>query len=165
MAGATMPAVLPDGGPDPEHWIGLECGPHVAPERVDRSAVRRFCELVEDDDPRYVDGDVAPPGSLMIWCMPPLWAPPGAPWVPSAADRVYRRIPLPGSELVVRSVETTFHDDIRVGDLLSYVEVVTAFTPKTTRVGPGHFITAEQRYRREDGSPVATQSTTVFRYG
>ncbi len=145
-------------------WVGRESELYPAPDPIDRYSVRHFCELVEDADPRYRDsspGALAPPGSLMIWCAPSSYAlDEDAPEPP----RMHRRIPLPGERLIVTEVDTVYHSRIRVGDRLAYRERVAAISPRTTRLGDGFSIRVERHYQRDDGAPVAVETTTCFRY-
>lgn len=148
-------------------WVGHESELYVSSDPIDAYSVRHFCELVEDPNPAYratSEGDrlLVPPGSLMIWCAPVVWAPdePAA----AAPPRLHRRIPLPGERLIVTAVETEFLDRIHVGDRLAYKQRVAGITPRTTRLGDGCFIEIERHYERSDGTPVAVETTTCFRY-
>lgn len=157
----------------PADYHGLKAGPFMAPEAVDLSAIRRFCELVEDDNPLYHDevvakesrwGElVAPPGSLMTWCIPPLWAP-FTTKTAEPVEHVYNSDLVPGDRVVVRGVRTTYSDAIRLHDRLVQTERLTKVTAKTTRLGAGNFLDVEQEFTRADGTHVATQITTCFKY-
>jgi hypothetical protein len=146
-------------------WIGRESELYAAPDPIDLYSVRHFCELVEDADPRYRGtagpDPLAPPGSLMIWCAP---SSQGLDEAAPEPPRLHRRIPLPGERLIVTEVDTIYRSRIRIGDRLAYRERVAEVTPRTTRLGDGFSIRIERHYQRDDGTPVAVETTTCFRY-
>jgi acyl dehydratase len=129
-----------------------------------------FAATVQDANPGYWDVDfaaavwgglIAPPALLMGWLIPTPWQPDGQPPVPSLAIR----IPLPGTTFVNASNEVEFFDPIREGDRLTVVEEVVSISPeKRTRLGAGHFVETLETYTRDDGSPVALNRNTLFRF-
>lgn len=152
-------------------WVGRESEEYRSPVPVEWGAVRHYCALTRDPDLVYWDldaarashwgGPVAPPGSLLVWVMPPQWLPDGA--LPEP-PRLHRKVPLPGNSVFAGKVEDTYVGPIRVGDTLGYTECIESITPKTTRVGTGHFIVVRWRFRNQEGEHVADSRLHVFRF-
>jgi acyl dehydratase len=132
--------------------------------------VKHFCAMIEDGNPSYWDDDVAediwgspvaPPAMLLTWCMPLAWTPTAAHPVPPLALRV----PLPGETVINVSQEAEFFQPVRIGDLLSMVEVLLEVSDsKTTALGVGHFVTTEMTFSRQDATPVAVMTNVLFRF-
>lgn len=150
--------------------IGHRAEPRLAAVAVSGARIQLFASMVRDANPAYWDADfaertwgglLAPPALLMGWLVPP-------PWQPGDAARVSAlslRIPLPGTTFVNASNVAEFFDPIREGDRLSVVEeVVSISAEKRTRLGVGHFIETLETYARSDGTVVATNRNTLFRY-
>ena len=150
--------------------IGATSEVRFADVEVNWAMIRQYCGLVEDANPTYWDADyaasryggmIAPPGMLQVWMMRAQWKPGGVEPGPSLADS----IPLPGDTLINVGTEAEFLRPVRVGDVLSVVDEVTAITPeKTTRLGRGHFVTTVATYRNQRGEVVARNTNQLFRF-
>jgi uncharacterized protein len=81
--------------------------------------------------------------------------------VPSIAIRV----PLPGTTFINASNDVELVTPILEGDRLNVVEEVVSVSPeKRTKVGIGHFVETCDSYHRDDGSLLATNRNTLFRF-
>jgi acyl dehydratase len=155
---------------DALRMVGMRTEPRFAGTAVSAARIQHFASLVRDGNPSYWDeefahgvwgGLVAPPGMLMGWLIPPPWLPTGRRPVPSLAIRV----PLPGTTFINASNDAEFFVPILEGDRLSVVEEVVAVSPqKTTRLGVGHFVETCERYHRDDGTVVAVNRNTLYRF-
>lgn len=150
--------------------VGFRTEPRFAGITVSAARIQHFAALVRDGNPAYWDRDfadrvwgglVAPPALLMGLLIPPPWLPSGQPRAASIALRV----PLPGTTFINAANDAEFLDPILDGDRLGVVEEVVSVSPeKTTRLGAGHFVGTCETYRRADGTVVATNRNTLFRY-
>ncbi|OBI84635.1 acyl dehydratase [Mycobacterium sp. E740] len=150
--------------------VGTRTEPRYAGTAVSGARIQHFAALVRDPNPAYWDeafarrqwgGLVAPPALLMGWLIPPPWLPTGEPPVPAIALRV----PLPGTTFVNAANDVEFPRVIIEGDRLHLVEEVLAVSPqKRTRLGAGHFVETCDEFYREDGTLVAVNRNTLFRF-
>jgi acyl dehydratase len=150
--------------------VGVRGEPRTAGTAVSAARIQMFAAMVRDPNPGYWDAEfaretwgsvIAPPAMLMGWLIPPPWDPSGARPQPSIAIR----IPLPGTSFVNAANDAEFLDPIHEGDRLTVVEeVVSVSAEKRTRLGVGHFIETLETYSREDGTPVARNRNTLFRF-
>jgi acyl dehydratase len=150
--------------------VGAGTEPRVAGTAVCASRIQHFAAMVEDPNPSYWDVDfatqvwgglIAPPALLMGLLIPPPWQPNGAPRVAGLAIRV----PLPGTTFINASNDAEFFVPIRDGDRLSVVEELVSVSPeKTTKLGVGHFVETCESFYRDDGTLVATNRNTLFRF-
>lgn len=155
---------------DAQSWIGVETPPYYGDTAVNLGTIQQFCAAVEDGNPTYWDaefaervwgGAVAPPAMTMVWTTQLPWKPGGAQRTPPLMSR----LPLPVDTAVNVANETIYHAPFRVGDKISMTEHIGALSEeKRTRVGVGYFVTTVSEYRREDGTLVATQTNTLFRF-
>jgi acyl dehydratase len=155
---------------DALRMVGVRTEPRYAGTVVSAARIQHFASMVRDGNPSYWDdqfarrvwgGLVAPPALLMGLLIPPPWLPTGAPRVASIAIRV----PLPGTTFINAANDAEFPMPIHEGDRLSVVEEVVSVSPeKTTRLGIGHFVQTCDSYHNQDGTPVATNRNTLFRF-
>jgi uncharacterized protein len=150
--------------------VGARTQPRLAGTVVSGARIQHFAALVRDSNPAYWDLDfatrvwgglVGPPALLMGWLIPQPWGPGG---VRSMAG-IAIRVPLPGRTFVNASNEAEFPIPVVEGDRLSVVEEVVSVSPeKTTKLGVGHFIQTLDTFQRDDGTAVALNSNTLFRF-
>ena len=155
---------------DALQMVGVRSEPRFAGTAVSAARIQHFAAMVRDPNPAYWDeefarrvwgGFVAPPALLMGWLIPPPWLPTNRPPVPSIAIRV----PLPGTTFVNASNDVEFFTPILEGDRLNVIEEVVSVSPeKSTRLGVGHFVETSEDFHRGDGSLVATNRNTLFRF-
>lgn len=150
--------------------VGLRTEPRLAGIAVCASRIQHFAAMVRDGNPSYWDPDfatrvwgglVAPPALLMGLVIPPPWLPTETPRIASIAIRV----PLPGTTFINASNDVEFLEPILEGDRLHLIEEVVSVSPeKTTRLGSGHFVETCDSFHRDDGTLVATNRNTLFRF-
>jgi acyl dehydratase len=150
--------------------VGIRTPPRYAGTAVSGARIQHFAAMVRDPNPSYWDADfaeaewgglLAPPALLMGWLIPPPWLPTPDPPVPSFAIRV----PLPGTTFINASNDVEFPEPIREGDRLHVVEQLVSVSPeKTTRLGTGHFVQTRDEFHRSDGTLVAVNTNTLFRF-
>ncbi|GFG67550.1 hypothetical protein MKUB_50400 [Mycobacterium kubicae] len=155
---------------DALRMVGAASEPRTAGTVVSGARIQLFAAMVRDGNRSYWDdefasqtwgGLVAPPALLMGWLVPPPWEPAGRPPVASIALRV----PLPGTTFINASNEAEFFDPIVEGDRLTVVEELLSVSPeKRSRLGVGHFVQTQETYRRQDGTVVAINRNTLFRF-
>jgi acyl dehydratase len=155
---------------DALRMVGVATEPRTAGTVVSAARIQMFAATVRDSNPSYWDLDfaartwgglLAPPGLLMGWLVPPPWDPSGRPPVSAIALRV----PLPGTTFVNAANEAEFPLPIVEGDRLTVVEQVVSVSPeKRTKLGVGHFVETLDTFTRQDGTVVATNRNTLFRF-
>jgi uncharacterized protein len=155
---------------DALQMVGVRSEPRFVGTAVSAARIQLFASLVRDGNPSYWDeefarrvwgGLVAPPALLMGLLIPPPWLPTAAPRVASVAIRV----PLPGTTFINASNDAEFLMPILEGDRLTVVEeVVSVSAEKSTRLGVGHFVETCDSFYRDDGTLVATNRNTLFRF-
>jgi acyl dehydratase len=93
---------------------------------------------------------------------------PTSPWLPTTelpTPSIAIRVPLPGTTFINASNEVEFPATILEGDRLHVVEEVVSVSPaKTTRLGTGHFVQTRDEFHRADGTLVAVNRNTLFRF-
>jgi uncharacterized protein len=155
---------------DALQMVGVRTEPRVAGTAVSAARIQHFAAMVRDPNPSYWDPDfaarvwgglVAPPALLMGLLIPPPWMPTGGPRLAGLAIRV----PLPGTTFINASNDAEYLAPILEGDVLHVVEELVAVSPeKTTKLGVGHFVETCESFYRDDGTLVATNRNTLFRF-
>ncbi|BBY42580.1 hypothetical protein MCEL_08750 [Mycolicibacterium celeriflavum] len=155
---------------DALRMVGTRTAPRYAGTAVSGARIQHFAAMVRDRNPSYWDeefarrqwgGLIAPPALLMGWLIPPPWLPTDQPPTSSIAIRV----PLPGITFINASNEVDFPCTIVEGDRLHIVEEVVAVSEeKHTRLGAGHFVETRDEFHRQDGTLVAVNRNTLFRF-
>jgi uncharacterized protein len=150
--------------------VGFRTEARVAGTVISGARIQHFAALVRDSNPAYWDLDfatqtwgglVGPPGMLMGWLIPQPWSADG---VRPAAGLVIR-VPLPGRTFINASNEAEFLIPAVEGDRLSIVEEVVSVSPeKTTKLGVGHFVQTLDTFCRDDGTVIALNRNTLFRF-
>ena len=155
---------------DALRMVGVRTEPRVAGTAVSADRIQHFAAMVRDGNPSYWDPDfaarvwgglVAPPALLMGLLIPPPWMPA----VPPRPAGLAIRVPLPGTTFINASNDAEFLTPILVGDVLHVVEELVAVSPeKTTKLGVVHFVETCESFYRDDGTLVATNRNTLFRF-
>jgi len=147
-------------------FIGRETELTPAPYPVEYEPIRRWCQMVEDDNPLFIDpeyakttrhGDVVCPAfALTIFSAPsPGYFPP-----PPPAGDVLAGIPTtPGSSVLFLGSDWEFYKTVKVGDRLSYKNRLADYTIKGVRFDPkARWIRIERIYYNRKGEKVAVNS-------
>ncbi|RAV09857.1 acyl dehydratase [Mycolicibacterium sp. GF69] len=150
--------------------VGTRTAPRYAGTAVSAARIQHFAAMVRDPNPSYWDEDfavhqwgglLAPPALLMGWLILPPWLPTGQPPMPAIALRV----PLPGTTFINAANDVEFVCAIVEGDRLHVIEEVVSVSPeKRTRLGTGHFVQTCDEFHRADGTLVAVNRNTLFRF-
>jgi acyl dehydratase len=147
----------------------------VGAEEISASSIRRYVEAHEMLWPLYSDPEaararghdsvIAPPSMLLTAAMPAYWEPGDAPLQPGVLPPfMWSELDLPGTEMVTASVDLEFVAPLRIGDRITTTYRIVRTTPKTTKVGDGFFIDFELEFARQDGTVVAIERTSIYRY-
>lgn len=160
--------------------IGQQIGaPSVAPDPVNQPMIRHWATAMEDHNPVYVDpafaattrfgGIVAPPMMLQTWTM-------ATPKITGIAARggapvEFGKNPLtPLDEagfIATLATNSEFEIDryLRLGEQLTSTMVIESISErKTTRLGPGYFITWVTTFRDEAGDVVGRQMFRILKF-
>jgi acyl dehydratase len=165
-------------------WLGQEGPPERGGYPVSEVQIMYWCDMVEDGNPLYIDGDyarksrhqglIAPQIALMTWGMPRAghWADENCPerefWPPKADDAP---APLdtqpPGvAEAIVQSAHQTYGRVLRLGDrIYQRSELLDCSPLKETRVGPGYFQKTLTTYYDQNDEIVGTEVLSMLWYG
>lgn len=127
-----------------EKLVGKECGPDVY--EIERGMVRRFCEAIEDENPRWENETpptfpcALPPRSLLHEILNP-------------------DLPLP--RLLNGSSELEYFQPIRVGDTIS---VTSRLARVRKTAGPRVFLVTEITWTNQCGEVAVRGRNTYIRY-
>ena len=166
-----MTEVLP---PELQAFIGAEAIPVVTMrDAIDMSTIRRWCDVIGETNPLYLDeayarttefgGRAAPPAMLDVWTVPfydpdrktagdhmPVMAALTAMGYPAAVatniEQEYVRYLKPGDKVTCRSI----------------VESISA--EKTTSLGRGRFIYVRNDYIDQNGESVGLMRLGMFKF-
>jgi acyl dehydratase len=157
---------------DALRMVGAASEPRTAATAVSGARIQLFAAMVHDGNRSYWDAEyarqrwgglLAPPALLMGWLIPPPWQPPQHGSARPAG--LVLRVPLPGTTFINAANDVEFLEPIVDGDLLTVVEELVSVSPeKKTRLGVGHFIQTLETFRRHDGTVVARNRNTLFRF-
>ncbi len=157
---------------DALQMVGAASEPRTAATAVSGARIQLFAAMLHDGNRSYWDveyarqrwgGLLAPPALLMGWLIPPPWQPPQQAGARPAG--LVLRVPLPGTTFINAANDVEFLEPIVEGDLLTVVEELVSVSPeKTTRLGVGHFVETLETFRRQDGTVVARNRNTLFRF-
>ena len=154
--------------------------PSVAPDPVNQPMIRHWAAAFEDGNPAYTDtafaetsrfgGIVAPPLMLQTWTM-------ATPLITGIAERggspVESEGPGPLRVLDDAGFVGTLATDsefeivryLRLGELVSSSTVIESISDeKSTRLGPGHFVTWATTYVTEGGEVVGHQLFRILKF-
>ena len=147
-------------------FIGQETALTPSPYPVEYEPIRRWCQMVEDDNPLFIDptyakqtahGEaVCPSFALTIFGGPsPGYFPP-----PPPADNVLEGIPTtPGSSVLFLGSGWEFFKTVKVGDRLSVKSRLADYFIKGVRFDPkARWIRIERIYYNQKGEKVAINS-------
>lgn len=186
---ASHPA--PEPGEDTPEFATADIGRRLereGPYPVSEAQIMYWCEMVRDGNPLYEDTDyargsrhggvIAPPQSLVIWGQPratqmgldprhPDVDLPDEPAWPAPAKHFSFSFRAPGTtELIGQEVVCEFGPPLRPGDRVSVTYELTDCSPlKTTRLGPGYFVTGRETYRTSTGTIAGYCTMTILQYG
>ncbi|MBI4518419.1 MAG: MaoC family dehydratase N-terminal domain-containing protein [Deltaproteobacteria bacterium] len=149
--------------------VGAESGAIPALDRVTKSDIRHWCEVIGDADPDYAEkikqgAKTAPPAMTMVWSQPPLWPPSEASEPHEKLLRMLDEAGYKGTAGV--KLEQEFQQPIRIGDRLSFTVKVAGLSQgeEATKMGKGYLVDLHYAIRDGRGQVVSTQTYTVFKF-
>jgi acyl dehydratase len=154
--------------------IGKESKLEVCKDEVNKAMIRHWCEAMEDGNPLYTDeeyakkskykGIIAPPQMVQAFSTPPLW--PKREKGPDPFAKAVHMVKEGGYFGIVATTTTQeYFLPMRPGDQLSFkVKLADVSPEKVTRIGTGHFITAEYTYINQKEEVVCVQSFTILTF-
>jgi acyl dehydratase len=170
-------------------WLGKESPKAPGGYPVSEVQVMYWCDMVEDANPLYSDGDyarksrhngmIAPPMGLITWTMarggqtgvdfeaPDGNCPERKPWPPKEQGKG-GGIPMPPGmkETIAQGSVQTYGVPVRPGDrIFSTNETLNCSPLKETKLGPGYFQTNLQTFYNQKDEIVGTNLFTLLRYG
>jgi len=155
-----------------------------ARDDVNQAMIRHWVDAVGDDNPVYVDEDVArangfpgvvaPPTMLQAWVMRGLPSQPGGAWKGerdaagevSAQEQLFEVFNAAGfTSVVATNCEQEYARPIVLGDRLTVTSVIDSISPeKHTGLGDGHFVTTRLEFTDQHGERVATMRFRILRF-
>lgn len=154
--------------------VGEESEPEVCKDDVNQAMIRHWCEAMEDGNPLYTDreyasksrygGIIAPPQMVQAFSTPPLW--PKRQTRPDPFAKAVQMMRDAGYLGIVATASTQeYFRPMRPGDQLSFrVKLANVSAEKSTRIGTGHFLTAEYTYLNQSREIVCLQTFTVLTF-
>ena len=135
--------------------IGRQTAPRT--EVVTRRDLRKYAIATGQTQRRYLDGDVAPP----LFHVALFWdvverdelTPDGV-----SIDKLLPKFPL--ERAMAGGLNVQYHSRIKPGDVLIGTRTLTQIYDKQGRSGPLIFYAVVLDIRRDDGTPVITETTT-----
>ena len=135
--------------------IGKQSSPRS--EVVTRRDIRKYAIATGQTQRRYLDGDVAPP----LFHVALFWdvverdelSPDGV-----SIDKLLPKFPL--ERAMAGGLNVQYHSKIKPGDVLIGTRTLTEIYDKQGRSGPLIFYAVVLEIRRDDGTPVITETTT-----
>ncbi len=167
-------------------YVGKDSGIEVGPDPVNEVMIRQLCEVINDQNPVYVDdaaakangfdGIITPPAALQMWTMP------GArpPWdltdeekeIVGNRQSISKDVELNAlfaeygyTGVVGTDQEEEYIRPVRPGEkITAHLFIDHISEQKATALGLGYFITVRRVYKNQDGEEVATSTFRVLRY-
>jgi acyl dehydratase len=149
--------------------VGKQSGAIKALDKVSKSDIRHWCEVLGDPDPEYSEKikqgkKTAPPTMTMVWAMPALW-PPGEAAEPH--EKLLRLLDEAGySGSAGIALEQEFLRPVRLGDRLSYKVKVAGLSKgeQATRMGRGYVVDLHYTFFDGKRQAVSTQKYKVLKF-
>ncbi len=153
-----------------EHLIGEESGLIPASDKVSKSDIRHYCELIDDDNTPFNQIDweakTAPPAMMMVWTMPPFWTP--EPKEPSEPHELaFKALDDAGYDCHIGlHLEQETFLSVRVGDKLSYTVKLNYVSKQEveTKMGKGYHVDLTYTMSNRKGEVVSKQDYGVLKF-
>lgn len=166
MADKTPEEILEDA----RKFIGTESQPVTSRYPVEYDPIRRYCHMVDDDNPLFLDPEYAATTEFGSVVAPPFFirqtAGPG-PWPPRTEEvpGVLAQVPSPGDRTINLNTEFECYKPIKVGDRISQKQRLVDVYIKAIRLDPKSFWTVyETIYTNQDGEVVLVMRNTLCRH-
>jgi uncharacterized OB-fold protein/acyl dehydratase len=164
---------------------GKRSGPPMeSRDEVNQAMIRHWIDAVGDDNPVYVDdevarangfpGVVAPPTMLQAWIMRGYRSQPDGSYIAlreasgeaSAQEELFDVLNAAGfTSVVATNCDQEYMRPVVLGDRLSVSSVIESVSPeKHTGLGDGHFVTTRLEYTDQRGELVAAMRFRILRF-
>jgi hypothetical protein len=149
--------------------VGKESGAIRALDKVSKSDIRHWCEVLGDPDPDYTakiaaGAKTAPPAMIMVWAQPPLWPPKEA---TEPHEKLLKLLDDAGYEGTAGvGLEQEFKAPVRIGDRLSFKVKVAGLSKgeEPTKMGKGYLVNLNYTFLDGSGKVVSTQMYKVLKF-
>jgi hypothetical protein len=149
--------------------LKMESGTIRALDKVSKSDIRHWCEMLGDADPDYTAKIAAgkknaPPTMIMVWAQPALWPPKPA---SEPHEKLLQLLDQAGYECTAGiSLEQEFKGPVRIGDRLSYKVKVAGLSKgeEATKMGKGYIVDLHYTFLDGSGKVVSTQKYKVLKF-
>jgi acyl dehydratase len=125
---------------------------------VERGAIRRFAEAIEDLNPLYMDESAARSSGYRDVIAPPTFFRSLQTATPT----------MPDGDIVPRLLDGgsawEYFEPVCAGDRITLATTMESLTERRGRLGKMLFIVYATEYTNQDGNPVAVQRNTIIRY-
>jgi 3-oxo-4,17-pregnadiene-20-carboxyl-CoA hydratase alpha subunit len=158
-------------------YVGVETGPPApAPEPVNESMIRHWCEAMGDHNPAYLDpeaaratvhdGIVAPPTMLQGWTLLGIEMADPAKMRKNKQTELHDLLSSYGyTSVVATNCDQTYARYLRPGDRLTATTIIESISEeKATALGIGYFINTRDVYRDQRGEEVGSMLFRVLKF-
>ncbi|MFQ5668181.1 MAG: bifunctional MaoC family dehydratase N-terminal/OB-fold nucleic acid binding domain-containing protein [Candidatus Binatia bacterium] len=158
-------------------YVGIETGPvQVAPEPVNESMIRHWCEALGDKNPVYLDpeaaqrsvhkGIVAPPTMLQAWTLRGIEMANPATMQKNKQVELHQLLSDHGyTSVVATNCQQAYARYLRPGDRISTTTVIESISQeKATALGIGYFINTRDVFRDQNGEEVGWMTFRVLKF-
>lgn len=160
-----------------ETYVGQHTGPpKQAPEPVNESMIRHWCEAMGDRNPAYTDADaaartvhagiVAPPTMIQGWTLLGIEMADPATMRRDKQTELHALLSEHGyTSVVATNCDQTYTRYLRPGDRVTSTTVIESISEeKATALGIGYFINTRDVYRDQDGEEIGSMLFRVLKF-
>ena len=155
-----------------KRFLGLEIDISEPLYPVEYDPIRRYCHMVDDDNPLYLNeeyakktsygGVICPPLAIEYFATHGAWPPP---YCIDSLTPILQTIPTPGDRNINLSTEWEFFKPVRVGDWLKAKIRILDIYIKPIRLDPQAFwILTETTITNQEHATVATMRNLILRH-
>ena len=166
MATKTPEEILEDA----RRLIGSETEPVASRYPVEYEPIRRYCHMVDDDNPLFLDPDYGARTKYGTVIAPPFFlrqaSGPG-PWPPRDEEipHILSQVPTAGDRTVNLNTEFECLRPVKVGDRITLNQRLADVYIKPTRLDPKAFwVVYDTIYKNQDGEVVLIMRNTFLRH-
>jgi len=158
-------------------YVGVETGPpQIAPDLVNESMIRHWCEVMGDGNPAYTDperakrsvhgGIVAPPTMLQTWILEGFGMSKPASVPRDKQQELHALFDAQGyTGVVATNCDQGYERYLRPGDRVSATtKIETISEEKATALGIGYFIETRTSFKDQNDAPVGWMVFRVLKF-
>tara|TARA_B100000749_G_C18407603_1_gene457638 strand:+ start:965 stop:1438 length:474 start_codon:yes stop_codon:yes gene_type:complete len=139
-----------------QNAIGIESYPQAYD--VEKGAIRKFAEAIEDQNPIYTDEKKACESGYLGIIAPPTFLRSMEPGTVKSPIRI------PYTEMLDGGSEWEYFEPVHVGDQITVTSKIADLKESTGKLGPMLFKTDETKYINQLNQIVARQTNTLIYY-